>query len=158
MRRLPGQHAGLARRARGQRAHEVQALLVERDPLKRLEMVMSFMEGELSVLQVERRIRGRVKRQMEKTQREYYLNEQLKAIQNELGGDDDASDEIAELTEKIAKTKLSKEAREKAEAELKKLKAMQPMSAEATVIRNYLDVLLDLPWGKKSKVKKEPKN
>ncbi|KZY95092.1 endopeptidase La, partial [Erythrobacter sp. HI0074] len=101
------------------------------------------------------RIRGRVKRQMEKTQREYYLNEQLKAIQNELGGDDDASDEIAELTEKIAKTKLSKEAREKAEAELKKLKAMQPMSAEATVIRNYLDVLLDLPWGKKSKVKKD---
>ncbi|MEP3143717.1 endopeptidase La [Qipengyuania citrea] len=132
-----------------------QALLVERDPLKRLEMVMSFMEGELSVLQVERRIRGRVKRQMEKTQREYYLNEQLKAIQNELGGDDNASDEIAELTEKIAKTKLSKEAREKAEAELKKLKAMQPMSAEATVIRNYLDVLLDLPWGKKSKVKKD---
>ncbi len=132
-----------------------QALLVERDPLKRLEMVMSFMEGELSVLQVERRIRGRVKRQMEKTQREYYLNEQLKAIQNELGGDDDASDEIAELTEKIAKTKLSKEAREKAEAELKKLKAMQPMSAEATVIRNYLDVLLGLPWGKKSKVKKD---
>ncbi|KNH02649.1 ATP-dependent protease La,Type I [Qipengyuania citrea LAMA 915] len=132
-----------------------QALLVERDPLKRLEMVMSFMEGELSVLQVERRIRGRVKRQMEKTQREYYLNEQLKAIQNELGGDDDASDEIAELTQKIAKTKLSKEAREKAEAELKKLKAMQPMSAEATVIRNYLDVLLDLPWGKKSKVKKD---
>ncbi|MBO9503181.1 endopeptidase La [Qipengyuania flava] len=132
-----------------------QALLVERDPLKRLEMVMSFMEGELSVLQVERRIRGRVKRQMEKTQREYYLNEQLKAIQNELGGDDDGSNEIAELTEKIGKTKLSKEAREKAEAELKKLKAMQPMSAEATVIRNYLDVLLDLPWGKKSKVKKD---
>ncbi|KWV95697.1 endopeptidase La [Erythrobacter sp. AP23] len=132
-----------------------QALLVEKDPLKRLEMVMSFMEGELSVLQVERRIRGRVKRQMEKTQREYYLNEQLKAIQNELGGDDDGSNEIAELTEKIAKTKLSKEAREKAEAELKKLKAMQPMSAEATVIRNYLDVLLGLPWGKKSRVKKD---
>ena len=132
-----------------------QALLVEKDPLKRLEMVMSFMEGELSVLQVERRIRGRVKRQMEKTQREYYLNEQLKAIQNELGGDDDGSNEIAELTEKIGKTKLSKEAREKAETELKKLKAMQPMSAEATVIRNYLDVLLGLPWGRKSKVKKD---
>ena len=132
-----------------------QALLVEKDPLKRLEMVMSYMEGELSVLQVERRIRGRVKRQMEKTQREYYLNEQLKAIQNELGGDDDGSNEIAELTEKIAKTKLSKEAREKAEAELKKLRSMQPMSAEATVIRNYLDVLLGLPWGKKSKVKKD---
>ncbi|WP_341711751.1 endopeptidase La [Erythrobacter sp.] len=133
-----------------------QALLVEHDPLKRLEMVMSFMEGELSVLQVERRIRGRVKRQMEKTQREYYLNEQLKAIQNELGGgDEDGGNEIAELTEKIGKTKLSKEAREKAEAELKKLKSMQPMSAEATVIRNYLDVLLGLPWGKKSKVKKD---
>ena len=132
-----------------------QGLLVEKDPLKRLEMVMSYMEGELSVLQVERRIRGRVKRQMEKTQREYYLNEQLKAIQNELGGDDDGSNEIAELTEKIAKTKLSKEAREKAEAELKKLRSMQPMSAEATVIRNYLDVLLGLPWGKKSKVKKD---
>ncbi|QKG71189.1 endopeptidase La [Erythrobacter mangrovi] len=133
-----------------------QALLVEHDPLKRLEMVMSFMEGELSVLQVERRIRGRVKRQMEKTQREYYLNEQLKAIQNELGGgDEDGGNEIAELTEKIGKTKLSKEAREKAEAELKKLRSMQPMSAEATVIRNYLDVLLGLPWGKKSKVKKD---
>jgi len=133
-----------------------QSLLVEPDPLKRLQMVMSFMEGELSVLQVERRIRGRVKRQMEKTQREYYLNEQLKAIQNELGdGDEDGGNEIAELTEKIGKTKLSKEARKKAESELKKLKAMQPMSAEATVIRNYLDVLLDLPWGKKSKVKKD---
>ncbi len=133
-----------------------QALLVEPDPLKRLEMVMSFMEGELSVLQVERNIRGRVKRQMEKTQREYYLNEQLKAIQNELGdGDEDGGNEIAELTEKIAKTKLSKEASEKADSELKKLKAMQPMSAEATVIRNYLDVLLGLPWGKKSKVKKD---
>ena len=132
-----------------------QALLVERDPLKGLEMVMSFMEGELSVLQVERRIRGRVKRQMEKTQREYYLNEQLKAIQNELGGDEDGSNELAELTEKIAKTKLSKEAREKAEAELKKLRGMQPMSAEATVVRNYLDVLLGLPWGRKSKVKKD---
>ena len=133
-----------------------QSLLVETDPLKRLEMVMSFMEGELSVLQVERRIRGRVKRQMEKTQREYYLNEQLKAIQNELGdGDEDGGNEIAELTEKIGKTKLSKEARAKAESELKKLKAMQPMSAEATVIRNYLDVLLGLPWGKKSKVKKD---
>ncbi|MBX7532056.1 endopeptidase La [Qipengyuania sp. 1XM1-15A] len=133
-----------------------QSLLVEPDPLKRLEMVMSFMEGELSVLQVERRIRGRVKRQMEKTQREYYLNEQLKAIQNELGdGDEDGGNEIAELTEKIGKTKLSKEAKAKAESELKKLKGMQPMSAEATVIRNYLDVLLGLPWGKKSKVKRD---
>ncbi|OZA92549.1 MAG: endopeptidase La, partial [Erythrobacter sp. 34-65-8] len=129
-----------------------QALLTEADPLKRMEMALGFMEGELSVLQVERKIRGRVKRQMEKTQREYYLNEQLKAIQSELGGSEDG-DEMAELAEKIAKTKLSKEARTKAESELKKLRGMQPMSAEATVIRNYLDVLLGLPWGKKSKIK-----
>ncbi|ODS60059.1 MAG: endopeptidase La [Erythrobacter sp. SCN 68-10] len=133
-----------------------QALLAETSPLKRLELVMAFMEGELSVLQVERRIRGRVKRQMEKTQREYYLNEQLKAIQSELGGGDEGEgNEIAELTELIEKTKLSKEAKAKAQAELKKLKAMQPMSAEATVIRNYLDVLLGLPWGRKSKLKKD---
>jgi ATP-dependent Lon protease len=133
-----------------------QALLTEPDPLKRLEMVFSFMEGELSVLQVERKIRGRVKRQMEKTQREYYLNEQLKAIQSELGGPDgEDADELAELADKIANLKMSKEARAKAQAELKKLKTMQPMSAEATVIRNYLDVLLGLPWGKKSKLKKD---
>ena len=133
-----------------------QALLCEADPMKRLEMVFGFMEGELGVLQVERRIRGRVKRQMEKTQREYYLNEQLKAIQSELGGGDDGEgNEIAELAEKIVKAKLSKEARTKAETELKKLKTMQPMSAEATVVRNYLDVLLGLPWGKKSKLKKD---
>jgi ATP-dependent Lon protease len=133
-----------------------QALLTETDALKRLEMVFSFMEGELGVLQVERKIRGRVKRQMEKTQREYYLNEQLKAIQSELGGGDgEEANEIAELAEKIEKLKLSKEARAKATAELKKLKSMQPMSAEATVIRNYLDVLLGLPWGKKSKLKKD---
>ncbi len=133
-----------------------QALLSEQDPLKRLEMVYSFMEGELGVLQVERKIRGRVKRQMEKTQREYYLNEQLKAIQSELGGGDgEEANEIAELQDKIDKLKLSKEARTKANAELKKLKTMQPMSAEATVIRNYLDVLLGLPWGKKSKLKKD---
>ncbi|OCC24921.1 endopeptidase La [Croceicoccus estronivorus] len=133
-----------------------QALLTERDPFKRLEMVYSFMEGELSVLQVERKIRGRVKRQMEKTQREYYLNEQLKAIQSELGGGDDSeADEVAELQEKIDTLKLSKEAKAKATAELKKLKTMQPMSAEATVIRNYLDVLLGLPWGKKSRLKKD---
>jgi len=133
-----------------------QALLSEADPLKRLEMVHSFMDGELGVLQVERRIRGRVKRQMEKTQREYYLNEQLKAIQNELGGGDDGeANEVQELQDKIDKLKLSKEARAKANAELKKLKTMQPMSAEATVIRNYLDILLGLPWGKKSKLKKD---
>jgi ATP-dependent Lon protease len=135
-----------------------QALLVEADPVKRLEMVFAFMEGELGVLQVEKKIRGRVKRQMEKTQREYYLNEQLKAIQRELGnGEGEEGDELAELTEKIAKTKMSKEARAKATAELKKLKAMQPMSAEATVVRNYLDVLLGLPWGKKGKVKNDLK-
>ncbi len=133
-----------------------QAMLSEADPLKRLEMAYSFMEGELGVLQVERRIRGRVKRQMEKTQREYYLNEQLKAIQSELGGGDDGeADEIAELQAKIDKLKLSKEARTKANTEIKKLKGMQPMSAEATVIRNYLDVLLGLPWGKRSKLKKD---
>jgi ATP-dependent Lon protease len=133
-----------------------QSLLSESSPMKRLEMVLSFMEGELGVLQVERKIRGRVKRQMEKTQREYYLNEQLKAIQSELGGGDgDEANEIAELHEKIETLKLSKEARTKARGELKKLKTMQPMSAEATVIRNYLDVLLGLPWGKRSKVKKD---
>ena len=135
-----------------------QSLLVESDPVKRLEMVFAFMEGELGVLQVEKKIRGRVKRQMEKTQREYYLNEQLKAIQRELGnGEGEEGDELAELTEKIAKAKLSKEARAKATAELKKLKGMQPMSAEATVVRNYLDVLLGLPWGKKGKVKTDLK-
>ncbi len=133
-----------------------QTLLSEADPLKRLEIAFSFMEGELGVLQVERKIRGRVKRQMEKTQREYYLNEQLKAIQSELGGGDgEEANEIAELQAKIDKLKLSKEARAKANAELKKLKTMQPMSAEATVIRNYLDVLLGLPWGKRSKLKKD---
>ena len=118
-------------------------------------MVMSHMEGELSVLQVERKIRGRVKRQMEKTQREYYLNEQMKAIQNELGGEGEEGDEMAALGKTIEDTKLSKEARAKAEAEFKKLKAMQPMSAEATVIRNYLDILLGLPWGQKSRLKKD---
>ncbi|WP_394664109.1 endopeptidase La [uncultured Sphingomonas sp.] len=134
-----------------------QALLVETDPAKRLEMAYALMEGELGVLQVEKKIKSRVKRQMEKTQREYYLNEQLKAIQRELGneGEDGDGDEIAELTQKIATLKLSKEARTKATAELKKLKTMAPMSAEATVVRNYLDVLLGLPWGKKSKVKKD---
>ncbi|OYY68851.1 endopeptidase La [Sphingomonas sp. 28-63-12] len=134
-----------------------QSLLIEADPQKRLEMVFAFMEGELGVLQVEKKIRSRVKRQMEKTQREYYLNEQLKAIQRELGneGEEGEGDEIAELTQKIATLKLSKEARTKATTELKKLKTMAPMSAEATVVRNYLDVLLGLPWGKKSKLKKD---
>ncbi|MES3098061.1 endopeptidase La [Sphingomonas faeni] len=136
---------------------EKQAMLVETNPSKRLEMAMVAMEGELGVLQVEKKIKSRVKRQMEKTQREYYLNEQLKAIQRELGNEDGEGegDEIAELTQKIATLKMSKEARGKATSELKKLKTMAPMSAEATVVRNYLDVLLGLPWGKKSKIKKD---
>jgi ATP-dependent Lon protease len=134
-----------------------QTLLAELNPVRRLEMAFAFMEGELGVLQVEKKIRSRVKRQMEKTQREYYLNEQLKAIQRELGseGEDGDGDELAELARKIERTKLSKEAKTKASAELKKLKGMAPMSAEATVSRNYLDVLLGLPWGRKSKVKKD---
>jgi len=115
---------------------------------KRLEKVFALMEGEISVLQVEKKIRSRVKRQMEKTQREYYLNEQMKAIQRELGEQDDARDELQDLEKRIKKTKLSKEAREKATAELKKLRNMSPMSAESTVVRNYLDWLLSIPWGK----------
>jgi ATP-dependent Lon protease len=113
------------------------------------------MESEIGVLQVEKRIRSRVKRQMEKTQREYYLNEQLKAIQKELGEGEDGKDELAELDERISKTKFSKEAREKAQAELKKLRAMSPMSAEATVVRNYLDWLLSIPWEQRTKVKRD---
>ncbi len=133
-----------------------QSLLVEADPLKRLEMAFAFMEGELGVLQVEKKIRGRVKRQMEKSQREYYLNEQMKAIQRELGnGDEDSGDELAEIQTKIDTMKLSKEAKTKAQAELKKLRNMAPMSAEATVVRNYLDALLGVPWGKKSKLKRD---
>ena len=122
---------------------------------ERLEKVFGLMQGELSVLQVEKKIKSRVKTQMEKTQREYYLNEQMKAIQKELGDGEEGQNELNELAEKIKKTKFSKEAREKAEAELKKLKSMSPMSAEATVVRNYLDWLLSLPWGVKSRVKKD---
>ncbi len=132
-----------------------QALLAQFDVAKRLEAVFGFMEGEMGVLQVEKKIRSRVKRQMEKTQREYYLNEQMKAIQRELGEGDEPKDETSEIEEKIARTKLSKEAREKVIGELKKLKAMSPMSAEATVVRNYLDTVLGLPWGKKTKVKRD---
>ncbi|OJX80932.1 endopeptidase La [Magnetospirillum sp. 64-120] len=124
---------------------------------ERLERVYSFMEGEIGVLQVEKKIRNRVKRQMEKTQREYYLNEQLKAIQKELGEGEDGKDETAELEERISKTRLSKEAREKCLAEVKKLKSMSPMSAEATVVRNYLDWMLSIPWKKRTKVKKDVK-
>jgi ATP-dependent Lon protease len=120
---------------------------------ERLERVFAHMESEIGVLQVEKRIRNRVKRQMEKTQREYYLNEQLKAIQKELGEGEDGKDEAAELESRIKKTKLSKEAREKALTELKKLRTMSPMSAEATVVRNYLDWMLSIPWKKRSKVR-----
>jgi ATP-dependent Lon protease len=135
---------------------EKQAVLETPVVTERLEKVLALMESEISVLQVEKRIRTRVKRQMEKTQREYYLNEQMKAIQKELG-DEEGKDELAEIEDKIKKTKLSKEAREKATHELKKLRQMSPMSAEATVVRNYLDWLLSIPWGKKSKVKKDLK-
>jgi ATP-dependent Lon protease len=134
---------------------EKQEMLGTLSVRERLEKAMGFMEAEISVLQVEKRIRSRVKRQMEKTQREYYLNEQMKAIQKELGEGEDGRDETAELEERIKKTKLSKEAREKADAELKKLRTMSPMSAEATVVRNYLDWLLSIPWGKNSKVKQD---
>ena len=125
--------------------HEKQELLELGTVTQRLEKTLSLMESEIGVLQVEKKIRNRVKRQMEKTQREYYLNEQMKAIQKELGEGEDGRDEASELEEKIAQTKLSKEAREKATAELKKMKAMSPMSAEATVVRNYLDWLLGIP-------------
>ncbi len=132
-----------------------QALLETLNTTERLEKVLSLIESEIGVLQVERKIRSRVKRQMEKTQREYYLNEQLKAIQKELGEGEEGRDEMNELEERIRKTKLSKEAREKAIGELKKLRSMSPMSAEATVVRNYLDWMLSLPWGKKSKIRKD---
>jgi ATP-dependent Lon protease len=132
-----------------------QDLLETLSVAERLEKVYGQMQGELSVLQVEKKIKSRVKTQMEKTQREYYLNEQMKAIQKELGDGEDGQGELAELEERIKKTALSKEAREKAEAELKKLKSMSPMSAEATVVRNYLDWLLGVPWGTTSRVKKD---
>ena len=122
---------------------------------ERLEKVYAFMEGEIGVLQVEKRIRSRVKRQMEKTQREYYLNEQMKAIQKELGEGEEGRDEVAEIEDRIKKTKFSKEAMEKALAEVKKLRTMSPMSAEATVVRNYLDWLLSIPWNKPTKVKRD---
>ncbi len=134
---------------------EKQELLEIFDVADRLERVYALMEGEMSVLQVEKKIRNRVKRQMEKTQREYYLNEQMKAIQKELGEGDEARDEVAELEDRIKKTKLSKEARAKAEAEVKKLRQMSPMSAESTVVRNYLDWLLSIPWNNKSKIKQD---
>ncbi|MCI2398714.1 endopeptidase La [Aliiroseovarius subalbicans] len=139
----------------GVEVDQKQELLETLSVAERLEKVYGLMQGEMSVLQVEKKIKTRVKSQMERTQREYYLNEQMKAIQKELGDADEGQNEVAELEAKIAETKLSKEAREKAEGELKKLKNMSPMSAEATVVRNYLDWMLSIPWGKKSRVKKD---
>ncbi len=136
---------------------EKQQLLELDSVSKRLERILGLMEGEIGVLQVEKKIRNRVKRQMEKTQREYYLNEQMKAIQKELGETEDGRDEVSELEKRIKKTRLSKEAREKAHAELKKLRTMSPMSAEATVVRNYLDWLLSIPWRKPTKIIKDLK-
>lgn len=136
---------------------EKQELLELETVAERLEKIYSFMEGEIGVLQVEKRVRNRVKRQMEKTQREYYLNEQMKAIQKELGDGEEGVDELGEIEKKIAEIKLSKEAREKAKTELKKLKQMSPMSAEATVVRNYLDWILTVPWNKRSRVSKDIK-
>ncbi len=134
-----------------------QEILEAIDLTERFEKIMNFIQAELDVMQVEKKIRGRVKNQMEKTQREYYLNEQMKAIQKELGEGDDGKDDIQEYEEKIEDTKLSKEAKEKCYSEIKKLKSMSPMSAESSVIRNYLDWILTIPWGKKTKVKKDIK-
>jgi len=141
----------------GVKLSERQKLLEEPGVEARLEAILNMIQGEISVLQVEKRIKSRVKNQMEKTQREYYLNEQMKAIQRELGEGEDGRDELAEYEEKIEEIKLSDEARDKCRAELKKLRQMSPMSAEATVVRNYLDWMLSIPWGKKSRVKKDLK-
>ncbi len=134
-----------------------QELLELATTAERLEKIFSFMEGEIGVLHVEKRVRSRVKRQMEKTQREYYLNEQMKAIQKELGESEDGLDEIGELEKRIEEAKMPKEAKERADAEIKKLRQMSPMSAEATVVRNYLDWILNVPWHKRSRVKKDIK-
>lgn len=151
----PARLADLVAGHLGVEVDQKQELLETLSVAQRLEKVYALMQGEMSVLQVEKKIKTRVKSQMERTQREYYLNEQMKAIQKELGDGDDGQNEVAELEERIAATKLSKEAREKAEGELKKLRSMAPMSAEATVVRNYLDWMLSIPWGTKSRVKKD---
>lgn len=151
----PARLADLVAGHLGIEVNEKQELLETLSVSERLEKVYGLMQGEMSVLKVEKKIKTRVKSQMEKTQREYYLNEQMKAIQKELGDGEEGEGEIAELEEKISKTKLSKEAKEKAEGELKKLKNMSPMSAEATVVRNYLDWMLSIPWGKRGRVKKD---
>ncbi|MBF9041849.1 endopeptidase La [Rhodobacterales bacterium HKCCE4037] len=151
----PAKLADLVSGHLGIEVEQKQELLETLEVAARLEKVYGLMQGEMSVLQVEKKIKTRVKSQMERTQREYYLNEQMKAIQRELGDGEDGAGELAELEERIENTKLSKEAREKAEAEVKKLKNMSPMSAEATVVRNYLDWMLSIPWGTKSRVKKD---
>ena len=135
-----------------------QELLEFANTAERLEKIYSLMEGEIGVLQVEKRVRNRVKRQMEKTQREYYLNEQMKAIQKELGDGEEGLDEIGEIEKRVADTKLSKEAKERCEHEIKKLRQMSPISAEATVVRNYLDWILNVPWGKRTRTKKDIRN
>jgi len=151
----PAKLADLVAGHLGIEVKQKQDLLETLSVAERLEKVYGLMQGEMSVLQVEKKIKTRVKSQMERTQREYYLNEQMKAIQRELGDGEDGANEVAEIEARIAATKLSKEAREKAEGELKKLKSMSPMSAEATVVRNYLDWILCLPWGVKSRTKKD---
>lgn len=134
---------------------EKQEILEIQDPRQRIEHIMSKIEGEIDLMQIEKRIRGRVKQQMEKSQREYYLNEQMKAIQKELGDMDDAPNEVEDLQNKIEQSGMSKDAREKADSELHKLKMMSPMSAEATVVRNYIDWLVTVPWKKKSKIRRD---
>ncbi len=151
----PAKLADLVAGHLGIEVEQKQGLLETLSVSERLEKVFGMMQGEMSVLQVEKKIKTRVKSQMERTQREYYLNEQMKAIQKELGDGEDGQNEVDELEAKIAETKLSKEAREKVDAELKKLKNMSPMSAEATVVRNYLDWILGVPWGIKSRTKKD---
>jgi ATP-dependent Lon protease len=151
----PAELADLVAGQLGVTVEQKQELLETLIVSERLEKVFGLMQGELSVLQVEKKIKTRVKSQMERTQREYYLNEQMKAIQKELGEGEEGQNEIAELEDRISKTKLSKEAKDKVHAEVKKLKSMSPMSAEATVVRNYLDWMLSIPWGVKSRVKKD---
>ena len=152
---VPNKLADLVGGHLGVEVNQKQELLETLSVAERLEKVYGLMQGEMSVLQVEKKIKSRVKTQMERTQREYYLNEQMKAIQKELGDGEDGQNEVAELEAKVAETKLSKEAKEKVDAEIKKLKNMSPMSAEATVVRNYLDWILGIPWGKSSRVKKD---
>ncbi len=154
----PAKLADLVAGHLGIEVDQKQELLETLSITERLEKVLGLIQGELSVLQVEKKIKTRVKSQMERTQREYYLNEQMKAIQKELGDGEDGQNEVDELEQKAAETKLSKEAKEKVDAEIKKLKNMSPMSAEATVVRNYLDWVLGIPWGKKSRVKKNLPN